>query len=68
MGTDIHVAKAHWHTPSWLTLQEIRQSLEHFGLAEAELQWDFRVLMAYLAEAQGSISGRQVRLVFWFDS
>jgi hypothetical protein len=37
-------------------------------MAEAELQWDFRVLMTYLAEAQGGITGRQVRLVFWFDN
>ncbi len=61
------VAKAHWHTPSWLTLQEIRQSLDHHGLAEAQLRWDFRALMTCLAEAQGN-GNRQVRLVFWFDT
>jgi hypothetical protein len=34
------VAKAAWHTPSWLTLQEIRQSLDHYGLEPAQLHWD----------------------------
>jgi hypothetical protein len=40
---------------------------DHYGLTEAQLQWDFRALMTCLAEAQGDVN-RQVRLVFWFDS
>lgn len=62
------VAKEYWHTPSWLFLREIHQSLEHQRLPLAELLWDFRVLLNCLSSIEEQIGREQVRLVFWFDN
>jgi hypothetical protein len=62
------VSKEHWHTPSWLTGPEIRQSLEHQRLPLEECGWDFRALMRCLSDLEKQLGHEQVRLVFWFDS
>jgi hypothetical protein len=62
------VAKEYWHTPSWLYLQEIHQSLQHHRLPLTELRWDFRALLKCLWAVEEQIGRGQVRLVFWFDN
>jgi hypothetical protein len=62
------VSKEHWHTPSWLSLPEIHQSLEHHRLRLPERHWDFRAMLKCLAEVEEQIGRGQVRLVFWFDN
>jgi hypothetical protein len=62
------VSKEYWHTPSWLQLAEIRESLKHHCLVLGELPWDFRVALECLAKIEEGIAPSQVRLVFWFDN
>jgi hypothetical protein len=62
------VSKEYWHTPSWLTLAEVRQSLKHHRLSLTALRWDFRALLKCLSTVEEQIGRGQVRLVFWFDN
>jgi hypothetical protein len=62
------VSKEYWHTPSWLLLREIQQSLEHHRLSLAQLRWDFRAVLRCMSEIEAQIGRGQVRLVFWFDN
>jgi hypothetical protein len=62
------VSKEYWHTPSWLSLLEVHQSLEHHRLPLTNLCWDFRALLRCLSEIEEQIGRGQVRLVFWFDN
>ncbi len=62
------VSKEFWHTPSWLLLSEIHESLQHYGLTLAERHWDFRALLKCLEEVEEQIGKGQTRLVFWFDN
>jgi hypothetical protein len=62
------VSKEYWHMPSWLSLREIHQSLDHHRLPLTELCWDFRALLKCLAAMEEQIGCGQVRLVFWFDN
>jgi hypothetical protein len=62
------VSKEYWHTPSWLSLREIHQSLDHHRLPQSELRWDFRALLTCLSLIEEQIGSGQTRLVFWFDN
>ncbi len=62
------VSKPYWHTPSWLSALEVHASLDHFGLAAADLSYDFRALLAAIHSLTDNISPNNVRLVFWFDN
>jgi len=62
------VSKDYWHTPSWLLLPEIQQSMEHHHLSLEQRGWDFRAMMKCLTEMGALIGSEQVRLVFWFDN
>jgi len=61
------VSKEYWHTPSWLSLVEIHQSLEHHRLSPTDLRWDFRAVLNSLVEVEKETGPGQARLVFWFD-
>jgi len=62
------VSRAYWHTPSWLTLQEIHLSLEHHRLPLMACRWDFRALLQCVTAIEEQVGRGQVRLVFWFDN
>jgi hypothetical protein len=62
------VSKEYWHTPSWLSLLEVHQSLEHHRLPLTDLRWDFRAVLKCLSEIEEQIGRGQVRMVFWFDN
>jgi hypothetical protein len=62
------VSRTCWHTPSWLLVHEIEESLNHHRLSLSELRWDFRVLLRCLTWIEEHIGRGQGRLVFWFDN
>jgi hypothetical protein len=62
------VSRSCWHTPSWLLLHEIEESLNHHRLSPGELRWDFRALLKCLTSMEEQIGHGQTRLVFWFDN
>jgi hypothetical protein len=62
------VSKEFWHTPSWLTVEEVHQSLEHHRLSMTTLRWDFLAMLKSLSAIEEQIGRGQVRVVFWFDN
>ncbi|SRR5260370_36858306 len=62
------VSKEYWHTPSWLNLSEVHESLEHHALPLTARCWDFQAMLKCLSEIDEKIGSGQVRLVFWFDN
>lgn len=62
------VSKPDYHTPSWLTLIEIRQALVYKNIDTQTLPPDFQVLLVLMETLETHIGEGRTRLVFWFDN
>lgn len=60
-------AKPDSHTPSWVSLAELRPCLQHAQLELQHTPDEFRWLVRYL-DAVEETAGTRTRLVFWFDN
>ena len=57
-----------WHSPSWLSLDEIQRSINRLGFRIDHFSLTFRVVLD-LMQSMGDELGRQhTRLVYWFDN
>ena len=62
--SEYRITHPDWHTPSWLTTQELRNVLEQYKESKQNDDvWASLVAMEYL-ESKGNV----VRVVFWFDN
>ncbi len=57
-----------FHTPGWLTCQEIIASLDHCGYERSELSVEFRIVLAAMDMLDQEYGTDHSRLVFWFDN
>lgn len=62
------VSNPDWHSPSWLTLDEIYRSLAHFGLNINDVKPDFRIVVQTMKLFEEELGPGRTRLVFWFDN
>ena len=56
-----------WHTPGWLRLDELKESLERAGLEIEKMSPEFRAAVASMQVLSEAYGVEKVRLVFWFD-
>tara|TARA_R110002095_G_scaffold1297_8_gene6897 strand:- start:2544 stop:3143 length:600 start_codon:yes stop_codon:yes gene_type:complete len=61
------VSKPYFHNPGWLTLEEIREALDHFKITMSEVDIEFRALLRAMEELDQESSPWHVRLTFWFE-
>ena len=66
-STGGHIAHPDWHSASWLTIDEVRQSLEHADYLLAEAPDEFQSLIEYV-NALAARKDTTGRLLFWFDN
>src|SRR5262249_18741043 len=60
------VPNGDWHTPSWLTLPEILQALDHAHVRLVDCSAEFRAAIVAMKELSNTFGRDSVRLVFWF--
>lgn len=62
------VSNPTWHTPSWLTLEEISKSLQHFEFDIRSVPVEFHAIMEAMKALENHYGHGKSRLVFWFDT
>ncbi|QDT47209.1 hypothetical protein Pan258_12400 [Symmachiella dynata] len=67
------VSHPDWHSPSWLTLPEIFDSLDYFDLSIMEMKDDqremmFPIVVNVMEQIEAKLGDGRTRLVFWFDN
>lgn len=62
------VSHPYWHSASWLTLQEIYQSLDSYNIQFDQLPLEFQIVVDIMKQFEQELGQGKTRLVFWFDS
>ncbi|WP_444917490.1 hypothetical protein [Microbulbifer sp. JMSA003] len=62
------ISETDWHSPSYLTLAEVLQTVETTGFHFNRLPADFRVVIKLLEALEGEYDTVCARIVFWFDN
>lgn len=64
------ISRPDWHTPSWLTLKEINQVLQHAQIEKESLARQFLIVIDLMEaiERWDRIGKNTSRFVFWFDN
>lgn len=62
-----YVAWLDWHSPSWLTVEEVYQALEHAHCPIESTSDEFQLLVGYLSSVAKK-KAATARIVFWFDN
>lgn len=57
-----------FHSPGWLTHQEIVAALDHCGYERSDLSVEFRIVLSAMDMLDQEYGTDHTRLVFWFDN
>ncbi|HZZ82367.1 MAG TPA: hypothetical protein VFE62_27965 [Gemmataceae bacterium] len=62
------VSSPNWHCASWLTLYELRNAIDHFGVRPSALGVDAQIMIEIMAMFESRLGHGHTRLVYWFDN
>jgi hypothetical protein len=62
------VSDPNWHTASYLSLEEIRRSLQHHSIDLSSTPLQFHAVIAAMEALERGFGAGRTRIVFWFDN